>query len=152
MALPGRGLYHSPSLSQGGYPGQEANGVREINVLIIDGHAGVRAQLAQRLHAHPRFRVVAHTSNPLLGRELAWLWEPDVILIDLKATGRYSSEMCHRIAHASPGSRLVVFTSYLLNGEEQFYHEAGVSMCLLKGLSLKALAQKLCSLVGPGVT
>lgn len=125
--------------------------MREIDLLIIDGHANVRALLARRLNAHPRFRVVAHTGNPILGTEFAWLWEPDIILIDPKGPGLYGSETYRRIARASPSSRLVVFTSYLLEGERRTFLKAGFSNCLLKGMGLKALAEVLCSLRPPAL-
>ena len=126
--------------------------MREIRVLIIDEHAGVRGMLARRLNAYPPFRVVAHTGNPLLGAELVWFWEPEIVIVDPKATGRYGTEMFRRIARASPGSRLVVFTSYLLEGEEQSYLNAGAAKCLLKGMSLRALAGELRGLVESLVT
>ena len=126
--------------------GEERTEVAEITVLIIDEHAGVRGLLARRLNATPPFRVVAHTGNPLLGTELAWFWEPDIILIDLKGMGRQSAGMYQRIARASPASRLVVFTSYLLDGEEREYLAAGASRCLLKGIALKTLVDELLSL------
>ena len=121
--------------------------MREITVLIIDEHAGVRGMLARRLNAYPPFRVVAHTGNPLLGTELVWFWEPEIVLVDPKATGRCATELFRRITRASPNSRLVVFSSYLLEGEEQSYLEAGAAKCLLKGISLRALAGELRSLV-----
>lgn len=123
----------------------------EITVLIIDEHSGVRSLLARRLSSCPPFRVVAHTGNPLLGTELAWFWEPDIILADLKGMGPHSADMYRRIGRASPGSRLVVFTSYLLNEEERYYLQAGVSKCLLKGISLKALALELQGLLQPSI-
>lgn len=123
----------------------------EITILIIDEHHGVRALLARRLNSLPPFRVVAYTGNPLLATELAWFWEPDIIIADLKQMGRASADMYRRIARASPGSRLVVFTSYLLEEEERDFLEAGVCKCLLKGISLKALADELRRLSRPAV-
>ena len=127
----------------------ESGGMGEITVVIIDEHSGVRGLLARRLNSYPPFRVVAHTGNALLGTELAWFWEPDIILVDLKGMGSHTAAMYRRIARASPGSRLVVFTSYLLDGEERDYLQAGVSKCLLKGMSLKALAEELRGLLQP---
>ena len=123
----------------------------EISVLIIDEHSGVRSLLARRLNSYPPFRVVAHTGDALLGTELAWFWEPDIILVDLKGTARYGTDMYRCIGRASPGSRLVVFTSYLLDREEEECLAAGASKCLLKGMSLKALAEELRGLVEPVV-
>lgn len=125
--------------------------VREIDVLIIDEHADVRTLLARRLSADPRFRVIAHTGSPLRGTELAWAWEPDIILIEPKSAARTGADAYLRIARASPRSRLVVFTSYLREGERRAYLEAGVAKCLLKGMSMKALAQELASLAEPAL-
>ncbi len=119
----------------------------EITVVIIDEHTALRDLLARRLNAHPSFRVVGSTGNPLLGTELAWFWEPDVILVDLKASGPRAADVYRRIARASPASRLVVFTSYLLGAEERSFVQAGAAKCLLKGISLKALAEELRSVV-----
>ncbi|HEU4760584.1 MAG TPA: response regulator [Dehalococcoidia bacterium] len=119
----------------------------EITVLIIDEHTALRELLARRLGAHPPFRVVAHTGNALLGSELAWFWEPDVILIDLKASGCHAADLYRKVSRASPGSRLVVFTSYVLDREEQSFRKAGVAKCLLKGMSFRALSQELRHLV-----
>lgn len=120
--------------------------VHEIDVLIIDEHADVRALLARRLNADGRFRVIAHTGSLLRAAELAWAWEPDIILIDARPDALTGADAYLRIARASPQSRLVVLTSYLREGERQAYLEAGVSKCLLKGMSMKALAEELAGL------
>ncbi len=139
-----------PLLLAGAIVMMEGRGdMREVTVLIIDEHSGVRGLLARRLSAYPPFRVVAHTGNALLGTELAWFWEPDIILVDLKGMGANSAPMYRRISRASPGSRLVVFTSYLMAEEERDCLQAGVSKCLLKGMSLKALGDELRGLVQP---
>jgi len=64
-----------------------------IDVVIIDEHAAVRELVARGLNADPQFRVVAHTSDALQGTELAWFWEPDIILFDPKTTCHHCSDM-----------------------------------------------------------
>ena len=120
-----------------------------VTILIIDEHDHVRGLLASGLDKSGPFRVVAHTSSPLIGTELAWFWEPDIILIDLKGRGRYAVEVCRRIARASPASRIVIFTSYLVSGEEKSYLAAGAARCLLKGVTLRDLARELRALARP---
>ena len=115
----------------------------EVTVLIIDENIALRELLARRLNAHPSFRVVAQTGNTLLGTELAWFWEPDLILVDFKAGGCRAADICRRVSRASPASRLVVFASYLTDIEERAFVEAGAAKCLLKGISFKTLAQEL---------
>ena len=122
---------------------QEVETVNEVTVLVIDEHDSVRALLSRGLGGSSPLRVIAATGSPLEGMELAEAWSPDVILADLKRRGRYSTEMYGRIGRSSPASRLVVYSSYLSPEEEAAAREAGACVCLLKGMSLKELADRL---------
>ena len=125
--------------------------MREITVLIIDEHPAVRRELARGLSAARPLKVVSHTGDYRLGTELAWFWEPDIILLDVKTNGHDALDICRQVGRASPGSALVVFTSYLANGDERPYLEAGASKCLLKGMSMKGLVKELSALANQRV-
>jgi two-component system response regulator DesR len=117
--------------------------MQTIEVLVIDEHSHVRQLLEDGLNMSERLRVVATTGSPLEGLGLAGRLRPEVILVDVRRRGRFGTEVYRRLHQASPGSHLVVFTSYLGPDEEQLARDAGASLCLLKGMPLKRLAEEL---------
>ena len=119
----------------------------ETTLLLMDENTEVGGLLAERLMAARGFRVVAHTGNPLIAAELAHQWRPDIIIADFNKRGRYGAEMYRWLKRASPKSELVVLTSYMRNGDEQLYLEAGAQKCLLKGLPMRELLDELRRLV-----
>lgn len=121
--------------------------MRKITLLVVDDHPQVREALVSRLRAIPDFIVIGHTGNPTAAREMAWFWEPDVILIDVKRMGGQVGEACRRISLASPRSKLIVLTSYIDRQERESCQQAGVAACLLKSIGLKALLEEVRSLV-----
>jgi NarL family two-component system response regulator LiaR len=123
--------------------GYEVRPVSDVTVLLIDEHDDVRALLSRGLSSYPPIKVVAATRSAMKGIQLAESLAPDVILVDLRKRGQYSVETYSRIARASTGSRIVVYTSYLTPEEEKAARAAGACVCLLKGLSLKDLAGRL---------
>lgn len=115
----------------------------KISVLIVDAHPQVRELLARRLGAQPDFTVVAHTGDPTVAADLAWFWEPDIILLDIKRADGGGLDSCRNIARASPASRLVIFTSYLQPDEEELYRKLGACTCLVKSVGLEGLLGEL---------
>jgi two-component system invasion response regulator UvrY len=114
-----------------------------LTVLIIDEHATISPLLAGRLSLIPGIRVIGETANPMLGAELAHQLRPDVILADFRRAGPPRAETYRWLCRISPSSRVVAHTSYLPNGDERALHEAGVFRCVLKGSSVKELAQQI---------
>jgi len=119
---------------------------RDLTVLIVDEHSDISALLAWRLNMVRGIRVIGETANVMLGAELAHQLEPDVILADFRRTGPPRAETYRWLARVSPASRLVAHTSYLANGDERALREAGVACCLLKGGSVKRLAEQIIEL------
>jgi DNA-binding NarL/FixJ family response regulator len=116
---------------------------QHLTVLLVDSHDGVRKVLASRLNALPGFELVGETASPAHGMELAEKLHPGVLLFDCNTPGTYASQLVSRIRRASPGSLLVVFTSFLTPDEEEAYLAAGADGCLLKGLAIGELAATL---------
>jgi DNA-binding NarL/FixJ family response regulator len=119
------------------------DGDNEITVLIIDEHPEVCRLLARGLEALPGFRVLDHTTNPVLAAELAHQYSPQIIVTDFKRSGSSRGGALRWLRQVSPGSFLVVHTSYYVNGEREALQSAGVARCLLKGMSVKKLGAEL---------
>jgi len=119
------------------------NGESEVRLLIIDEHPGISPLLAGRLSLVPGIRVIGETANVMLGAELAHQLEPDIILADFRRTGPPRAEIYRWLSRVSPRSRVVAHTSYVANGDERALREAGVARCILKGSSVRRLAEEL---------
>jgi DNA-binding NarL/FixJ family response regulator len=116
---------------------------RDLTVLIVDEHTGIPKLLAERLGKVPGIRVIGETANVMLGAELAHQFEPDVILADFRRTGPPRPETYRWLCRVSPRSRVMAHTSYLVNGDERALRDAGVSRCILKGGTVRRLADEL---------
>jgi NarL family two-component system response regulator LiaR len=106
------------------------DGMIDVTVLIIDGQSQVRDLLAERLDRQRGLAVVAKTSNPLVGADLARDWQPHVILADFRLPGKDRAESCRWLKAESPGSELVLLTPYFREGEEL--------ACLRRGKQMSA--------------
>jgi DNA-binding NarL/FixJ family response regulator len=115
----------------------------ELTLLIIDEHTAVPKLLAERLGLVPGIRVIGETANVMLGAELAHQLEPDVILADFRRTGPPRAETYRWLCRISPSSQVVAHTSYLPNGDERGLREAGVTLCILKGGTVRKLAERI---------
>ena len=118
-----------------------------IRVLIIDEHASISPLLADRLSLTHGIQVVGETANIVLGAELAHQLQPDVIIADFRRTGPPRAETYRWLCRLSPGSLVVAHTSYLPNGDERAFREAGVTRCILKGGSVAKLAEQILDLM-----
>jgi DNA-binding NarL/FixJ family response regulator len=114
--------------------------------LIIDEYSGISALLAERLNAIPSIHVIGETPNVMLGAELAHQFEPDIVLADFRRTGPPRAETYRWLSRISPRSLVVAHISYIANGDERIFREAGVAACILKGLSVQELADRLSEL------
>jgi DNA-binding NarL/FixJ family response regulator len=124
----------------------------QVSVLIIDEHSSISPLLAERLSAIPGISVVGETANVMLGAELAHQFEPDIIIADFRRTGPPRAETYRWLSRVSPRSLLVAHTSYLVNGDERAFRDAGVAACILKGLSVQELADRLSELTSLQLT
>lgn len=83
-----------------------------IRVLIVDDHSVVRRGLEQLLDSHPDMTVVGSAGDGEQAIELAAELRPDVILMDLSMPVLDGVQATKRITAATPGSNVVVLTSF----------------------------------------
>jgi two-component system, NarL family, response regulator LiaR len=111
-----------------------------ITILIVDDHAVVRRGVRAFLEAQPDFAVVGEAGSGgeavLLATDLA----PDVVLMDLVMPGMDGVQATRLVKQKSPGSQVIVLTSY--HEDEHIFPaiRAGALSYLLKDIGLPDLA------------
>jgi DNA-binding NarL/FixJ family response regulator len=83
-----------------------------ITVMIVDDHATVRAGLATLLELCDDISVVAQASNGLEAIELAGIYLPDVVLMDLSMPRMNGVEATREIMTRWPRTRIIGLTSF----------------------------------------
>ncbi|MGD8191994.1 response regulator [Brevibacillus ginsengisoli] len=103
-----------------------------IRVMLVDDHEMVRMGLAAYLSTEDDIEVVGEASSGEEGVRLAKELTPDVILMDLVMEGIGGIEATRRVREISPGSKVIVLTSFI--DDEKVYPviEAGAFSYLLK--------------------
>jgi DNA-binding NarL/FixJ family response regulator len=95
------------------------------------------------LDALPGIHVLAHTTNLMVAAELAHQYQPDVILADFSWGQSDRPVRLGWLGRMSPGSVLIVYSSYYVDGERERFQVAGAHRCLLKGLTIKELGDEI---------
>jgi two-component system, NarL family, response regulator DevR len=119
------------------------NGVRpkfqaldRINVAIVDDHEIVRAGLKQALERESDILIVgeARTGNEAV--HIAETLRPNVMLLDVKLEDVEGPEVCRRVLAASPGTAVVMLTSYCQDNIILKSLNAGAKGYLIKDVEL----------------
>ena len=90
----------------------------QISVLIVDDHAVVRKGVRGYLEAQPDIAIAGEAATGEEAVRLAAEHKPDVILMDLVMPGAPGApamdgvEATRRVREVSPGSQVIVLTSY----------------------------------------
>ncbi len=114
----------------------------KIRVLIVDSHASVRKGLATFLDTLDNLVLVAEASNGPEAFHLCYLFQPDVILMDLRVTGLDAITFTRLVRQFNNGTQVIV----LANSDEdkalvQAALKAGAVFCLHKSVSADELAK-----------
>ena len=119
--------------------------MEKIRVLIIDEHPAVCRALMVRLGAVASIEVVGSASTYEEGLVGVRVFQPDVILLELKGSG--DNEIQPRTAIsgllAKGPAGVIVLTSYLDEGERQGALEAGARRYLLKEIDTIHLVEEI---------
>lgn len=108
--------------------------------VIVDGHAGVRAALAQRLAQVPGVSVVGTAGALGTAIRLVQQCAPDVVLCDPRSLE--GDGLTALRALAALGQPIVVLTTALREGDAEAYARSAAAV-LLKGAPLPEILQAL---------
>jgi NarL family two-component system response regulator LiaR len=113
---------------------------QQITVLIVDDHQVVRLGLQTFLARQPDIAVIGEASSGEEALRLAAEQVPDVVLMDLIMPGMDGVETTRNLKQISPGSQVVILTSY--HEDEHIFPaiRAGALSYLLKDVSTADLA------------
>ncbi|MCS5498465.1 response regulator transcription factor [Cnuibacter physcomitrellae] len=105
--------------------------VRRIGLLLVDDQPLIRMGLRMVLEARG-FAVVGEASDGGEAIAQAAALAPDVILMDVRMPGLDGIQATRAIVHASPGSRILILTTFDLDEYAFAALDAGASGFLLK--------------------
>jgi NarL family two-component system response regulator LiaR len=111
-----------------------------ITVLIVDDHQVVRLGLETFLSRQPDIVVIGEASSGEEAVRIAAEQVPDVVLMDLIMPGMDGVEATRRLKETSPGSQVVILTSF--HEDEHIFPaiRAGALSYLLKDIGTADLA------------
>lgn len=111
-----------------------------IRICLADDHAVVRQGLRAFLDSQPDIDVVGEAATGAEAVALARALHPDVLLLDLMMPGMDGFEATRRIREHSPGTSVVVLTSFSSQGHLLHARQAGVLSYLLKDADAAEIA------------
>jgi DNA-binding NarL/FixJ family response regulator len=104
-----------------------------IRIALIDDHPIVRQGLTASLEDEADFAVVGAVGSAEEALDLVAAHRPEVVLLDLELPGTGGVEAIPRLAEASPGSAILIFTAYQTDERVLGAVRAGAKGYLLKG-------------------
>jgi DNA-binding NarL/FixJ family response regulator len=107
-----------------------------ISVAIVDDHEIVRHGLRQALERERDIAIVGEACTGVEAVRLAETLRPHVMLLDVKLEDVEGPEVCRRVLAASPGTAVVMLTSYLQDSIILRSLNAGAKGYLIKDVEL----------------
>jgi NarL family two-component system response regulator LiaR len=111
-----------------------------IRVCIVDDHAVVRRGLRAFLAGLPDMDVMGEAATGAEAVALVRAHRPDVVLIDLLMPGMDGFDAIRQLREQSPGSRIVVLTSFSADGQVLRALRAGALSYVLKDADAEEIA------------
>ncbi|MET9697763.1 response regulator transcription factor [Streptomyces sp. NPDC006529] len=110
-----------------------------IGVMLVDDHPVVREGLSAMLELDEGIRVVGQAGSGEEAVPLAARLRPDIVLLDLRMGAMDGVTATGHILRESPGTRVVIVTTYEDDADILRAVEAGAAGYLLKGSSREEL-------------
>jgi len=108
--------------------------IEKIKVLLADDHVIVREGTKELVQRQPDMRVVAEASDGVEAVELARLYRPDVIVMDIAMPNMNGIEATKQIKKFLPGTAVLILTAYDSDQYIMALLEAGAAGYLLKNV------------------
>ena len=83
-----------------------------LDVVLIEDEDEIRDVLRVLFDLDDRFRVVAEAADGLRGIAAVTAHQPDVVVLDMQLPGATGAEVIRAAHEASPGTRIVIFSSF----------------------------------------
>lgn len=111
-----------------------------ITVIIVDDHAVVRSGLSKFLKVNKDFRLVGEASDGEEAVQMASLYKPDVVLMDLMMPGVDGVAATRQIHQKYPKIKIIALTSFSEQNMVQGALQAGAIGYLQKNVTAAELA------------
>ncbi|OGO28012.1 MAG: hypothetical protein A2Z16_06565 [Chloroflexi bacterium RBG_16_54_18] len=105
---------------------------KQINIVIVDDHQGVRTGLRNILERNAGFHVVGEGENGLEALKLVDAQVPDVVLLDVELPIMRGEDVMKKINQDHPGIKVLAVSSYDDRAYIQGMLDNGASGYLLK--------------------
>ena len=113
---------------------------KKTTVLLADDHAVVRMGLAAIINLEDDLEVCGEAEDGATAARLAGELRPDVVVMDFRMPGMDGAEATAAVLHASPGSRVLILTTYGTSAEIARALDTGATGAVTKDMSNAALA------------
>lgn len=112
-------------------------------ILIVDDHEVVRIGLKSLLDCYPQYQVVSEAKNAREAIEQAEMYQPDIILMDIRLQGTSGITACEEIKDKHPDIQVIMLTSYA--EDEMLFSaiKAGASGYVLKQIDSEGLVKSM---------
>ncbi len=111
-----------------------------IRILVVDDHMVVRSGLSTILKINKDFQLVGEASDGIEAVQMAALYQPDVILMDLMMPGGDGITATREIHQKYPRIRIIALTSFSEQNLIQGALQAGATSYLQKNVTAAELA------------
>lgn len=130
----------------------------KIRVMLVDDHEVVRKGLAALIEAEADLEVVGEASDGPEAVNLARIYQPDVVVMDVRMPGGGGVEACRELRDRQPDLQVIMLTSY--SDDEALFNSimagaAGFVLKQIRGEDLVHAVRTVAagqSLLDPGVT
>lgn len=129
-----------------------------IRVMLVDDHEVVRKGLAALIETEPEFQVVGEASSGPEAIQMARIFRPQVVVMDVRMPEGGGVEACRDLRDQSPEIQVIMLTSY--SDDEALFNSimagaAGFVLKQIRGQDLVDAIRKVAagqSLLDPSVT